>query len=98
MDTKRRSWVKATTWRLIAVTVLVLVSYLVTGEWKEVTAITVLYHGIQVALYYGHERLWEHIPWGQVKHPLAEIPVNQRLTPEDMEAVKEHLRQLGYMD
>jgi len=98
MNTKKRSWVKATTWRLVAVTVLAIVVYLVTGRWKEVTAITLLYHGIQVAVYYVHERVWEHVSWGLVKHPLAEIPVNQSLTPEDKEIVTEHLRQMGYVD
>ena len=79
-------------------TVLVIVSYLITGAWKEVTAITFLYHSIQVALYYAHERAWKRISWGRVKHPLADLPVKQELTPEDKESVTEHLRQLGYVD
>ena len=98
LSTKKRSWVKATTWRLVAVTVLIIVSFLITGEWKQVTAITLLYHGIQVAFYYIHERVLERISWGQVKHPLATIPVKQRLTPDDMERVIDHLKELGYVD
>lgn len=98
MNTKKRSWVKATTWRLVAVTVLAIVAYAVTGEWEQVTIITLLYHGIQVGIYYFHERAWERIPWGQVGHPLATIPVKQELAPEDMEIVVERLRNMGYVD
>jgi len=98
MNTKKRSWVKATTWRTIAITVLAVVAYTITGEWKEVTAITLLYHGIQIATYYLHERVWERISWGLVKHPLADIPVNRELSPGDREIVIERLKQLGYVD
>ncbi len=98
MGTKKRALVKATTWRLIAITVLAVIAYLITGQWKEVTAITLLYHSIQVIVYYIHERMWEHISWGIIKHPLAEIPVTRHLTPEDKENLIEHLKQLGYID
>ena len=98
MDTKKRSWVKSIVWRLIGIVLLGLISYLVTSDWKEMSIITVLFHGIRVILYYYHERAWEHISWGRVKHPLAGIPVNQSLTPGDMETVVERLRELGYVD
>ena len=98
MGTKKRAWVKAATWRLIAITVLAVIAYSITGQWKEVTAITLLYHGIQVVVYYLHERVWERISWGLVKHPLAEIPVNRQLSAEDKKSLIEHLKQLGYLD
>ena len=79
-------------------TVLAIVAYFVTGEWEQVTFITLLYHSIQVVIYYLHERVWERISWGQVKHPLATIPVNQELTPEDMAVVVERLKEMGYVD
>jgi uncharacterized membrane protein len=98
MNTKKRSWVKATTWRLIAITVLAVIAYAVTGRWEEVTAITLLYHGIQVAIYYVHERVWERISWGLLKHPLADIPVKRKLTSQDREVVVERLKRMGYVD
>jgi uncharacterized membrane protein len=98
MDTKRRSWAKSIVWRTIGIMLLGAIAYLVTGDWREMSVITVLFHGIRVILYYYHERAWEHISWGRVQHPLAGLPVKQRLTPEDMEAVREHLKQLGYVD
>ena len=98
MDTKKRSWAKSIVWRMIGIVLLGLIAYLVTGDWKEMSIITVLFHGIRVVLYYYHERAWERISWGRVKHPLAGLPVSQPLAPEDMEAVREHLKQLGYVD
>ncbi len=98
MSTQKRSFVKATTWRLVAIIVLAIVSYVVTGKWEEVTAITLLYHSIQIAAYYFHERVWERISWGKIHHPLADIPVKQHLTPEDRELIIAHLRELGYLD
>ena len=98
MDTKKRSWAKSLVWRLIGIVLLSLIAYLVTDDWKEMSLITILFHGIRVVLYYYHERAWERISWGRLKHPLASLPVNQQLTPEDMEAVREHLKQLGYVE
>ena len=98
MDTKKRSWAKSLAWRLIGIVLLGLISYLVTDDWKEMSIITALFHSIRVVLYYYHERVWEHVSWGRVKHPLADLPVKQRLAPEDMETVREHLRELGYID
>ena len=98
MNTKKRYWAKSISWRLVAVTVLAIVAYLVTSEWEQVTIITLFYHGIQIIIYYLHERVWERISWGQVKHPLATIPVKQELTPKDMEIVVDRLKELGYVD
>ncbi|RLC91273.1 MAG: hypothetical protein DRI77_14010 [Chloroflexi bacterium] len=98
MDTKKRSWAKSIVWRLIGIVLLGLISYLITGDLTEMTLITVLFHSIRLVLYYYHERAWERIAWGRVKHPLAEIPVKQSLTPEDMEAIVERLRELGYVE
>jgi len=98
VDTKKRSWTKSIVWRLIGILLLGLIAYLITSDLTEMTLITILFHTIRLVLYYYHERAWERIPWGRVKHPLAAIPVKQQLTPEDMKIVQEHLRQLGYVD
>jgi len=98
MDTRRRSWVKSLTWRLFGVILLGAISLFITRDWKAMTTITLLFHGIRLVLYYYHERVWERISWGKVKHPLAELPVTRGLTPEDLETVREKLRGMGYID
>ena len=69
MDTKLRSFVKAIVWRVIGIFVLAVISLMVTHNWKEVTAITIIFHSIRMVLYYWHERAWQHITWGKVKKP-----------------------------
>jgi len=98
MDTKKRSWVKSIAWRVIGIVLLGLISYLITGNWKEMTIITILFHSIRVIMYYYHERLWERVSWGKLKHPLAELPVKRKLAPEDLEIIRERLESLGYFD
>ena len=73
MDTRKRSWVKSLTWRSFGIALLGLISLLITKDWKQMTVITVLFHGIRLILYYYHERIWERVSWGKVKHPLEEL-------------------------
>ena len=98
MDTRRRSWVKSLTWRAFGVALLGLISLLITKDWKQMTVITGLFHGIRLILYYYHERVWERVSWGKVKHPLEELPVSKKLNPEDLDIVRDKLRALGYID
>ena len=98
MDTKMRSWVKSIVWRIIGIILLAAISYLITDSWKETSIITVLFHLIRVILYYFHERVWEKISWGRLKHPLAKLPVDKELTPEDLKIISDKLRDLGYID
>ena len=97
MDTKTRSRVKSIIWRAIGIVLLGTIAYFITGNWKEMTMITVLFHGIRVILYYYHERVWECISWGRPKHPLSKIAVKKDLSPEDMGIIRQKLKDLGYM-
>jgi uncharacterized membrane protein len=89
---------KSITWRILGVVLLGVISYVITKDWKEMAVITVIFHGIRVVLYYFHERAWERISWGRLQHPLAVLPVDRELTPEDLQEVREKLRSLGYID
>jgi uncharacterized membrane protein len=98
MDTKARSCVKSIVWRIIGILLLGSIAYAITGNWKEMTIITVLFHTIRVVLYYCHERFWEGVSWGRLRHPLSELPVKEKPTPEDFKIIAEKLKELGYMD
>ena len=67
LDTHKRSWAKAISWRIIAFFVLGAVSWLFTRNWAQTTWITITYACIQVVLYYFHERYWERVNWGRKK-------------------------------
>ncbi|MEW5692936.1 MAG: DUF2061 domain-containing protein [Candidatus Hydrogenedentota bacterium] len=97
MDTKLRSMVKSIVWRVIGIIILAVIAYATTSSIKEMTIITLLFHSIRVILYYIHERVWEHINWGRLKHPLAEIPIKGKLSPADMDIIREKLKELGYL-
>lgn len=66
MDTKKRSWIKSITWRLVGIVVLGLISYFATGDLKEMTQITLWFNSIRLVLYYYHERIWNKIDYGKI--------------------------------
>jgi uncharacterized membrane protein len=92
MDSKKRSWVKSIMWRVIGILILGLISYWITGDWKEVTGITVLFHSIRLVLYYFHERIWENIAWG--RKPYCKLPLTRELTSEEQAIVMNTLKSL----
>jgi len=98
LETHARAWAKSLVWRAVGIVLLGFISWTITHSWKEMTTITVFFHGIRVILYYIHERLWERIGWGRIKHPLSVFPVTRELDPEDLKIIQGQLRQLGYLD
>lgn len=63
-ENRNRSIAKSITYRLICITMLSIVSYLVTQDVTQMTYIVVIFQSIQTVLYYLHERAWERITWG----------------------------------
>ena len=98
LETHTRAWVKSIVWRILGVVILGIISWFATHSLKEMTMITIIFHGIRVILYYFHERVWEKISWGRVKHPLSDLPVNRELKPEDLKLIRDQLKELGYID
>jgi len=97
MDLRRRSWVKSATWRIIGVVVLAHISYAITRDWGQTTGITLIFHGLRLILYYCHERLWERIAWGRLKHPLSHLPVRGDLTENDHRIIERFLQERQYL-
>lgn len=97
-ETHARAWVKSLVWRILGIVILGSISWTITHSWKEMTIITVFFHSVRVILYYLHERLWEKISWGRVKHPLSVLPVKKELAPEDLKLIQGQLKELGYID
>ena len=63
-ESKKRSIVKAISYRIICIIMLALVTFLITGDIIEMTTIVIVFQSIQMFIYYYHERLWERIKWG----------------------------------
>ena len=67
IDSKKRSFWKAISWRLIAIVILVSVAFIATGDIKSTSLIALCYNTIQVFVFFLHERLWNFIKWGKTK-------------------------------
>jgi len=65
LDKKLRSLVKSITWRIMGISVLATITWVITSNWIHTTSITAAFNMIQVILYYFHERLWEKTNWGK---------------------------------
>ena len=66
METKRRSLVKALSWRFVATFITMGIAYLVTGKLALALEIGLLDTTIKFAAYFGHERLWLRIRYGRL--------------------------------
>ena len=63
--TKRRSMVKAITWRFIGTLDTITISYLLTGHIKTAVSIGGIEVFTKMILYFFHERMWNFINWGK---------------------------------
>lgn len=66
METHKRSIAKTISWRIIALVVTLLVSFIWLQEWTTSLALALTANGIKVMLYYLHERGWNQLNWGRV--------------------------------
>lgn len=66
-DKKERSIMKALSWRGLAVLTLGVVTYGITDDPYQTSIITIVYHGLQVGIFFLHERIWSHVNWGRTR-------------------------------
>lgn len=67
IDSKNRTFLKACSWRLLAIFLLGVITYLLTGSLKTVTLVTLFYHSVQILMFFLHERVWNYIKWGKTR-------------------------------
>ena len=65
IESKKRSLIKAITWRILAIIVLTIVTWLFTSNVQATAFVVISFNVIQIILYYFHERLWERVKWGR---------------------------------
>ena len=73
METRKRSIVKAVTWRAGGLVVTVAVAWVVTGRADVAASVGILDTVLKVAAYYVHERLWARSAFGRPKPPDYQI-------------------------
>jgi uncharacterized membrane protein len=73
MESTSRSLAKAVSYRVLGSTGTALVVLILSGNLKISLGVGALDMLLKVALYFVHERLWNHIPYGRPKRPEYEI-------------------------
>jgi len=61
-DSRRKSLVKALSWRVIGTLDTIILSWLITGKFNLAISIGLLELITKTALYYFHERAWASVP------------------------------------
>lgn len=65
VEMRKRSMVKAISFRIIATFVTMLLIYVITGSLSFAGIIGVLDVVTKLLIYYYHERIWEKLKWGK---------------------------------
>jgi len=65
METTRRSVVKAISWRILATIITTTLAFSFTGSSEFAAAIGVTDTFLKFFIYFGHERMWNRIPYGR---------------------------------
>jgi uncharacterized membrane protein len=73
MESTSRSLAKAVSYRVLGSTGTALVVLVLSGNLKISLGVGAVDMLLKVALYFVHERLWNHIPYGRPKRPEYEI-------------------------
>lgn len=73
METARRSFLKALSWRFFATAITTTVAYLLTGELTFAMEIGAIDTVAKLFVYFAHERVWMRIPYGKVETPDYQI-------------------------
>ena len=61
-----RSILKGFTWRILATTTTILITYFITGRIDTAVKVGILEFIGKILIYYFHERLWQLVPRGTI--------------------------------
>lgn len=62
MESRKRSIAKAASYRVVGSLATALLVFLFTGDYAVAMGVSVLDVFVKMAVYYAHERLWNHVP------------------------------------
>ena len=78
MDSKKRSFLKAVTWKVLGFLILPIIAILTISDKgdgaliigaKSLIFLSIIYHVTMFMLFFVHERIWNGIKWGKKKQP-----------------------------
>ena len=73
MESNTRSIAKAVSYRMLGSMVTALIVFVFSGNIKTSVGVGALDMVMKIVLYYLHERVWNHIPYGRQRPPEYEI-------------------------
>lgn len=65
MESRRRSLLKALSWRLVALTITTVVAYVLFNDAKIAASVGLLDSLVKIVAYYAHERAWHRVSFGR---------------------------------
>jgi len=93
-----RSILKAISYRVLAAIATMTIVFVFTRRIVLSVGVGLVESIVKIICYYLHERAWSFIGFGKKKHPLSSLPVSKPLAEEDMEVIRNKLKDLGYID
>ena len=66
MDSRRRSLIKALSWRLVALLITFGVALILFNDVEVAASVGVLDSLAKIVIYYLHERVWQKLPSGRI--------------------------------
>ena len=73
VETRRRSFVKALSWRVFATLITMVVAFSMTGELAFAAKIGLIDTGVKLFVYFAHERVWQRVRFGKIDSPDYQI-------------------------
>lgn len=67
-DSPKRSIAKTISWRITGSSATFAISYAILGDFSVSGTIAMIQLTFNTLLYFVHERVWNRIPWGQMKN------------------------------
>lgn len=97
LETRKRSIMKAITWRAIASLLTAAIVYFLTDHRMLALSAGVADSFIKILAYYAHERAWGLVDYGMSVHPLAGLNFADGISEADREIIRRKLEELGYI-
>ena len=73
LETRARSLAKAVSYRVFGSISTAAIAFWFIGDIKSALGVGGLDLVVKIALYFAHERLWDHVPFGRPRAPEYEI-------------------------
>jgi len=72
-ETRRRSFAKAISWRILAAIITSCVALAMTGQLEFAAKIGLIDTSVKLLIYFLHERVWNKVNYGRVPAPDYEV-------------------------